>query len=70
MTFSFRQLSKHILFYTVPVSIAIHATLAFGIVFGIDDAPIKAKGPVFDVTIVIPQNTKAQKEADFFANSN
>ena len=70
MTFSFRQLSKHILFYTVPVSIAIHATLAFGIVFGIDDAPIKAKGPVFDVTIVIPQNIKAQKEADFFANSN
>ena len=67
---TFKQLSKNLLFYTIPVSIIAHATFIYAMGFGFDVPPIKPKGPVFDVTIVVPQNTKANKEADFFANSN
>ncbi len=54
---------------TIPVSILFHAGV-YAMGFGLPDYPKAPKAPTFDVTMVMAQDTKAPKNADFIANAN
>jgi len=55
---------------TVPVSLAIHAFVGFGVGFGWPDANAVRHAPQLDITIVNTQTDKLIKEAVFIANAN
>ncbi len=69
MSSSIKIFGRDPLVFTIPISLALHAGL-FAMGFGMPDAPSRPKAPIFDITIVNPQNVKAPDKADFLANSN
>ena len=66
---SMKIFGYNVLVFTVPVSLAIHAGL-FAMGFNLPDTPKAPKAPVFDITMVKFQDSKAPDKADFIANAN
>ncbi len=55
---------------SLPISLLFHVGVVYGLSFSPPDAPVSKKAPTFDVTMVVPQDSKRPEKADFFANSN
>ena len=69
MSSSIKIFGRDPLVITVPISILFHAGI-YAMGFGLPDIPPAPKAPTFDVTMVMPQDTKMPKDADFIANAN
>lgn len=69
MSSSIKIFGRDPLIFTIPVSLLLHVGL-YAMGFRPPDFPEAPKSPTFDVTMVMPSNTKAPDEADFVANNN
>lgn len=69
MSSSIKIFGRDPLFFTIPISLALHAGL-YAMGFGMPDIPSKPKSPVFDIVLVNFDDKKAPKNADFIANAN
>ncbi len=69
MSSSIKIFGRDPLLVTIPISILFHASV-YAMGFGLPDYPKAPKAPTFDVTMVMPQDSKEPKNADFIANAN
>ncbi|MEE9310583.1 MAG: TonB family protein [Cocleimonas sp.] len=69
MSSSIKIFGRDPLLFTIPISLALHAGL-YAMGFRMPDYPDAPKSPVFDITMVTPQDVKTPLDADFIANAN
>ncbi len=65
-----KTLGTNVLFFTIPISLALHLFAWKGVAIGIPDVAPAPRAPVFDITMVNFQDSKAPDKADFIANAN
>ncbi len=69
MSSTIKIFGRDVLVFTIPASLALHAGL-FAMGFNLPNIKPAPKSPVFDITMVNFQDSKAPDKADFIANAN